>query len=102
MYIMICEEILKRLEVEYPPSCAEEWDNPGLLVGRRSGEVRRIFVALDVTDETLEDAMRVTVIATGFNGDQGGVYTAAEEKAKEPAQPKDTEIDDIFRIFNRK
>ena len=56
MYIMICEEILKRLEVEYPPSCAEEWDNPGLLVGRRSGEVRRIFVALDVTDETLEDA----------------------------------------------
>ena len=53
-------------------------------------------------DETLEDAMRVTVIATGFNGDQGGVYTAAEEKAKEPAQPKDTEIDDIFRIFNRK
>ena len=53
-------------------------------------------------DETLEDAMRVTVIATGFNGDQGAVYTAAEEKAKEPAQPKDTEIDDIFRIFNRK
>ena len=53
-------------------------------------------------DETLEDAMRVTVIATGFNDDQGGVYTAAEEKAKEPAQPKDTEIDDIFRIFNRK
>ena len=53
---MICEEILKRLEEEYPPSCAEEWDNPGLLVGRRSREISRIFVALDVSDETLEEA----------------------------------------------
>ena len=56
MYIMICEEILKRLEEEYPSSCAEEWDNQGLLVGRRSGKVRKIFVALDVRNETLEEA----------------------------------------------
>ena len=54
-------------------------------------------------DETLEDALRVTVIATGFNGDQGGAYTAAEEKAKAEEKPKnDPDIDDIFRIFNRK
>ena len=62
-------------------------------------------------DETLEDALRVTVIATGFNGDEGGAYSAAEEKAKanapsytkaEAPAPKDTDIDDIFRIFNRK
>ena len=53
---MKCEEILKKLEEEYPLSCAEEWDNPGLLVGRRNREVQKIFVALDVTDETLEEA----------------------------------------------
>ena len=54
-------------------------------------------------DETLEDALRVTVIATGFNGDQGGAHTAAEEKAKAEEKPKnDPDIDDIFRIFNRK
>ncbi len=54
-------------------------------------------------DETLEDALRVTVIATGFNGDVGGAYTTAEEKAKEKAAaPADPDIDDIFRIFNRK
>ena len=50
-------------------------------------------------DETLEDALRVTVI----NGDQGGAYTTAEEKAKAEEKPKvDPDIDDIFRIFNRK
>ena len=54
-------------------------------------------------DESLEDALRVTVIATGFNGDQGGAYTTAEEKAKAEEKPKnDPDIDDIFRIFNRK
>ena len=54
-------------------------------------------------DETLEDALRVTVIATGFSGNQGGAYTAAEEKAKAEEKPKnDPDIDDIFRIFNRK
>ena len=54
-------------------------------------------------DESLEDALRVTVIATGFSGNQGGAYTTAEEKAKEEEKPKnDPDIDDIFRIFNRK
>ena len=54
-------------------------------------------------DESLEDALRVTVIATGFSGDQGGAYSAAEEKAKAEEKPKvDPDIDDIFRIFNRK
>ena len=53
-------------------------------------------------DESLEDALRVTVIATGFSGDVGGAYTTAEEKAKEKAPAADPDIDDIFRIFNRK
>ena len=30
---MKSEEIIKILEEKYPPSCAEEWDNPGLLLG---------------------------------------------------------------------
>lgn len=34
-----------------------EWDNVGLLVGDMEQEVHRIFVALDVTDETLEQAI---------------------------------------------
>ncbi|MDO4621542.1 MAG: Nif3-like dinuclear metal center hexameric protein [Eubacteriales bacterium] len=54
---MRCEEIISRLEEEYPLGCAEEWDNPGLLVGRRNKEVRRIFVALDATEDTIRQAL---------------------------------------------
>ena len=44
MDTMRCDDILKKLEEEYPLNCAEEWDNPGLLVGRRNREVRRVLV----------------------------------------------------------
>ncbi len=48
-------------------------------------------------DETFEDEMRVTVIATGFD------HKASEEvKKDEPAKASDnSDIDDIFSIFNR-
>ena len=48
-HIMKCEEIIQKLEEEFPLSCAEEWDNPGLLVGRRDRDVKKIYVTLDVT-----------------------------------------------------
>lgn len=54
---MRCDEILKKLEEEYPLDCAEEWDNPGLLVGRRNREVHRVLVALDATEETIREAI---------------------------------------------
>lgn len=54
---MRCDDILKKLEEEYPLNCAEEWDNPGLLVGRRNREVRRVLVALDATEETIREAI---------------------------------------------
>ena len=52
-------EIIEKLETLSPPSYAEEWDNIGLLVGRRDKEVRRIYIALDATDDVIEDAIRV-------------------------------------------
>ena len=54
---MRCDEILKKLEEEYPLSCAEDWDAPGLLVGRRNREVRKVLVALDATEETIREAI---------------------------------------------
>ena len=56
---MKCYEIIGKLETLSPPSYAEEWDNIGLLVGRRDKEVRRIYIALDATDDVIEDAIRV-------------------------------------------
>ena len=55
-------------------------------------------------DDTMEDSLRVTVIATGFDDSGKGIYTAAGEQvqAETEAVPSTNEIDDIFRIFNRR
>lgn len=54
---MKCRAIIKELEKCWNPIWAMEWDNVGLLVGREEKEVQRIFVALDVTEETLQQAI---------------------------------------------
>ncbi len=53
---MKCKEIIEIIERDYPRFCALKWDNVGLLVGRDDREVRCIYVALDATDEVIEDA----------------------------------------------
>ena len=74
-------------------------------------------------DDSMEDEIRVTVIATGFDekpasvqqpaaeSAQAGLYTAASEKAKETAAPaapaaeqaqEEDPFDSIFKIFNSK
>ncbi|MFR5796041.1 MAG: Nif3-like dinuclear metal center hexameric protein [Christensenellales bacterium] len=37
---------------------AEEWDNVGLLFGRRNAEVTRVVVALDLTQATVDRRRR--------------------------------------------
>lgn len=54
---MRCSEIIGRLGALAPESCACEWDNPGLLAGRHDKEVKRIYIALDATDEVVERAI---------------------------------------------
>lgn len=39
-----------------PYELAEEWDNVGLLLGRRDAEVTRVLVALDLTQDVLREA----------------------------------------------
>ncbi|MEY8337084.1 Nif3-like dinuclear metal center hexameric protein [Lachnospiraceae bacterium 62-35] len=53
---MKCSEIIRQLEELAPLSCACEWDNPGLLAGYREKEVKRILVAVDADDETVDTA----------------------------------------------
>lgn len=54
---MKCREIINALNERWPESYALGFDNVGLLVGDREQEVHHIFVALDVTDETLDQAI---------------------------------------------
>ena len=45
------------LEEHFPTAVAEDWDNVGLLAGDDQSEVNHVFLALDLTDETLEEAI---------------------------------------------
>ena len=56
---MKCDEIIKKLESLSPASFAEEWDNVGLLAGRRDKEVSTVYIALDATDEVVKEAVRL-------------------------------------------
>lgn len=55
---MLCQEIIEVLEEHSPAACALEWDNVGLLAGRRDREVRRVMIALDAVDDVIEQAVR--------------------------------------------
>jgi dinuclear metal center YbgI/SA1388 family protein len=49
-------DFLDVLEQLAPTGLAEEWDNVGLIIGRRTHEVRRVLVALDLRAEVLDEA----------------------------------------------
>ena len=63
---MKCQNIITSLEELSPLHYAEDWDNVGLLVGRRDKEVNRVYLAVDATDEVLQCAVdaRVDMIIT--------------------------------------
>ena len=50
-------DIIKIMEEIAPPTLAEEWDNAGLLLGRRSKIVKKLLLALDVTQEVVNQAL---------------------------------------------
>ena len=71
----------------------------GIVQEAANPEANIIFVA--TWDESFQDEMRVTVIATGF--EQKEVQeTAAETPASKPGKTQEnSDIEDIFSIFNR-
>lgn len=58
---MRCDDLIKHLEELAPLSYACEWDNPGLLAGRSNKEIQKIMVAVDSTDEVIEQAIALQV-----------------------------------------
>lgn len=55
---MQCREIMEKLEKLSPVSFAESWDNVGLLAGRYEKEIHKVMLALDASDEVVEEAVR--------------------------------------------
>ena len=54
---MECKKVIEILEKQSPKSYACDWDNVGLLVGREDKEIQKIYIALDATDEAIEEAI---------------------------------------------
>lgn len=54
---MECKKVIELLEKQSPQSYACDWDNVGLLVGREDKEIQKIYIALDATDEAIEEAI---------------------------------------------
>ena len=55
---MKCKDIISCLEKLSPKQYACDWDNVGLLVGRKEKEVRKIMVALDASNEVVASAIK--------------------------------------------
>ncbi len=55
---MTCKEILKYFENWVPKEIAWQKDNVGLQVGLTEREIKNILLCLEVTDETLDDAIK--------------------------------------------
>lgn len=55
---MLCKDIMHILEEIFPTEYALEWDNVGLLVGRDQKEVKKIYIALDATEEVIQTTIK--------------------------------------------
>ena len=53
---MLCKDVLEVIEFFYPQNTALDFDNVGLLCGRYDKEVKKVFIALDATDEVIAQA----------------------------------------------
>ena len=54
--VQVVADVINRLA---PRKLAEDWDNPGLLVGDPSAQVNKIFVCLDVLDKNISRAIEL-------------------------------------------
>ena len=54
---MLCRDVVKLLEKQSPKEYALEWDNVGLLVGRRDKEIKKILIAVDATVDVCNQAI---------------------------------------------
>ena len=56
---MKLNDVIEVLERHSAPHYAEDWDNVGLLAGRRDKEVSSVYVALDATEDNIDEAIRL-------------------------------------------
>lgn len=55
---MILQHIIDIIESAVPLKWQEEWDNSGLQVGEPDAEIRAVLLAVDVTEQVMDEAVR--------------------------------------------
>ena len=55
---MKVKELTEWLGGNFPAAVAEDWDNVGLLTGDDESEVKHVFLALDLTEAVLDEAIQ--------------------------------------------
>ncbi len=55
---MICSDLINLLNDIADPALCSEWDNPGLIAGDSGMDIKRILIALDATDEVIDEAVQ--------------------------------------------
>jgi dinuclear metal center YbgI/SA1388 family protein len=53
----LCSEIISIIEVKYPLSLAEEYDNVGLQIGNTERSIEKVLVCLDINEAVVEEAI---------------------------------------------
>lgn len=53
-------DVMQAMDRRYPPRAAEPWDRVGLVLGERTAPVRRILLAVDITDEVVQQAAQLS------------------------------------------
>ena len=56
---MKVEDIARKIELIYPLSLAQDWDNVGLLIGDPLKNVKKILLTIDITNAVLAEAKRL-------------------------------------------
>lgn len=59
--VVTLNEIIGLMEHIAPPAVAEEWDNVGLMLGRRDKAVKKILLGLDMTKQAVDQAVEQKV-----------------------------------------
>ncbi len=87
---MQLNEIIHSLEQLAPPHLREEWDNVGLMIGHPEWEIKKCYVALDITDAVIDCAVfnRCDLIVTHHPFLMNGLKSInlAEEKGRQIAR----------------
>ena len=55
---MKVKELTEWLGGNFPAAVAEDWDNVGLLTGDDESEVKHVFLALDLIEAVLDEAIQ--------------------------------------------